>query len=122
MSQKSEKTGVVVSNKMQKSITVAVEWQVRDGLYVSNARGEIYWLADRRAPTQFFDNFPVQAHPQYAPEQIRDLLRHPPAAVVIPPGDVGDPGSDALFKTRRYALRYQPLGPIAGGGVFLRRD
>ena len=33
MSQKSEKTGVVVSNKMQKSIVVAVEQQVRHGLY-----------------------------------------------------------------------------------------
>jgi small subunit ribosomal protein S17 len=33
MSQKSEKTGVVVSNKMQKSIVVAVEQQVRNGLY-----------------------------------------------------------------------------------------
>jgi small subunit ribosomal protein S17 len=33
MAQKSEKVGVVVSNKMQKSIVVAVERQVRDGLY-----------------------------------------------------------------------------------------
>jgi small subunit ribosomal protein S17 len=33
MSQKSEKVGVVVSNKMQKSLVVAVEWQVRDGMY-----------------------------------------------------------------------------------------
>ena len=33
MAQKSEKTGVVVSNKMQKSIVVAVEQQVRHGLY-----------------------------------------------------------------------------------------
>ena len=33
MSQKAEKTGVVVSNKMQKSIVVAVEWHVRHGLY-----------------------------------------------------------------------------------------
>jgi small subunit ribosomal protein S17 len=33
MAQKSEKVGVVVSNRMQKSIVVAVEWQVRDGLY-----------------------------------------------------------------------------------------
>ena len=38
MSQKSEKTGIVVSNKMQKSITVAVEWQVRDGLYGKTTR------------------------------------------------------------------------------------
>ena len=33
MADKSEKTGVVVSNSMQKSIVVAVEWQVRHGLY-----------------------------------------------------------------------------------------
>ena len=38
MAAKSEKTGVVVSNKMQKSITVAVEWQVRDGLYGKTTR------------------------------------------------------------------------------------
>jgi small subunit ribosomal protein S17 len=38
MAQKSEKTGVVVSNKMQKSIVVAVEWQVRDGLYGKTTR------------------------------------------------------------------------------------
>jgi small subunit ribosomal protein S17 len=38
MAQKSEKTGVVVSNKMQKSIVVAVEWQVRDGLYGKTER------------------------------------------------------------------------------------
>ena len=33
MAAKSEKVGVVISNKMQKSIVVAVEWQVRHGLY-----------------------------------------------------------------------------------------
>ena len=38
MSQKSEKTGIVVSNKMQKSIVVAVEWQVRHGLYGKTQR------------------------------------------------------------------------------------
>jgi small subunit ribosomal protein S17 len=38
MSQKSEKQGVVVSNKMQKSIVVAVEWQVRHGLYGKTER------------------------------------------------------------------------------------
>ena len=38
MSEKSEKTGVVISNKMQKSIVVAVEWQVRDGLYGKTQR------------------------------------------------------------------------------------
>ncbi|MEQ1871324.1 MAG: 30S ribosomal protein S17 [Vicinamibacterales bacterium] len=38
MSEKSEKVGVVVSNKMQKSIVVAVEWQVRHGLYGKTER------------------------------------------------------------------------------------
>ena len=38
MSQKSEKVGVVVSNKMQKSIVVAVRWQVRHGLYGKTER------------------------------------------------------------------------------------
>ena len=38
MAQKSEKTGIVVSNRMQKSIVVAVEWQVRHGLYGKTER------------------------------------------------------------------------------------
>lgn len=38
MSEKAEKTGVVVSNKMQKSIVVAVERQVRHGLYGKTER------------------------------------------------------------------------------------
>ena len=38
MPQKSEKLGVVVSNKMRKSIVVAVEWQVRHGLYGKTER------------------------------------------------------------------------------------
>ena len=38
MSTKSEKVGVVVSDKMQKSCVVAVEWQVRHGLYGKTQR------------------------------------------------------------------------------------
>ena len=38
MSHKSGKVGVVVSNKMQKSIVVAVEWQVRHGMYGKTQR------------------------------------------------------------------------------------
>ena len=33
MAEKSEKVGVVVSDKMQKSCVVAVEWQVRNEMY-----------------------------------------------------------------------------------------
>jgi small subunit ribosomal protein S17 len=38
MPQKAEKTGTVVSDKMQKSIVVAVERQVRHGLYGKTER------------------------------------------------------------------------------------
>jgi small subunit ribosomal protein S17 len=38
MSVKAEKVGVVVSDKMQKSCVVAVEWQVRHGLYGKTER------------------------------------------------------------------------------------
>ena len=38
MSQKAEKTGVVVSDKMQKSCVVAVQWQARHGLYGKTTR------------------------------------------------------------------------------------
>jgi small subunit ribosomal protein S17 len=45
MAQKSEKVGIVVSNKMQKSIVVAVEWQVRHGLYGKTQRRTSTFLA-----------------------------------------------------------------------------
>ncbi len=38
MADKTEKTGVVISNKMHKSIVVAVEWHVRHGLYGKTER------------------------------------------------------------------------------------
>ena len=38
MSDKAEKVGVVISNKMQKSIVVAVEWHVRHGMYGKQER------------------------------------------------------------------------------------
>jgi small subunit ribosomal protein S17 len=45
MAQKAEKIGVVISNKMQKSIVVAVEWQVRDGLYGKTTRRTSTFMA-----------------------------------------------------------------------------
>ena len=45
MAQKSEKVGIVVSNKMQKSIVVAVEWQVRHGLYGKTQRRTSKFMA-----------------------------------------------------------------------------
>ena len=56
MSQKSEKTGVVVSNKMQKSIVVAVEWQVRHGLYgKAERRTSKFMVHDERGEAKIGD-------------------------------------------------------------------
>ena len=54
MAEKSEKVGVVVSDKMQKSCVVAVEWQVRHGLYGKTARRTSKFIAhdeENRAKT-----------------------------------------------------------------------
>jgi len=51
MSQKSEKTGVVVSQKMQKSIVVAVEWQVRHGMYGKTERRTSKFMVHDEANT-----------------------------------------------------------------------
>ncbi len=45
MAAKSEKVGVVVSDRMQKGIVVAVEWQVRHGLYGKTQRRSSKFLA-----------------------------------------------------------------------------
>ena len=51
MAQKSEKLGVVVSNKMQKSIVVAVEWHVRHGLYGKTERRTSTFMVHDEANT-----------------------------------------------------------------------
>jgi small subunit ribosomal protein S17 len=45
MAEKSEKVGVVVSDKMQKSCVVAVEWQVRHAMYGKSERRTSKFLA-----------------------------------------------------------------------------
>jgi small subunit ribosomal protein S17 len=45
MSAKAEKVGVVVSDKMQKGVVVAIERQVRDGLYGKTQKRTTRFLA-----------------------------------------------------------------------------
>jgi small subunit ribosomal protein S17 len=45
MAEKSEKVGVVVSDKMQKSCVVAVEWQVRNEMYGKSERRTSKFMA-----------------------------------------------------------------------------
>jgi small subunit ribosomal protein S17 len=56
MSQKAEKVGVVVSDKMQKSIVVAVEWQIRHGLYgKTERRTSKFMVHDERGEAKIGD-------------------------------------------------------------------
>ncbi|MEA2475432.1 MAG: hypothetical protein QOE06_3347 [Thermoleophilaceae bacterium] len=54
-----------------------------DPIMVAGGRAEVYWVAERRAPTRFFDVFAIRDHGAYAAERRRDLSRHPPAALVF---------------------------------------
>jgi small subunit ribosomal protein S17 len=49
MAEKAEKEGIVVSNKMQKTCVVAVEWQVRHGLYGKTERRTSKFVAHDEA-------------------------------------------------------------------------
>jgi small subunit ribosomal protein S17 len=60
MSQKSEKVGVVVSNKMQKSVVVAVERQVRDGMYGKTTKRTSKFMAhDEKNETKVGDTVAI---------------------------------------------------------------
>jgi small subunit ribosomal protein S17 len=60
MAQKSEKVGVVVSSKMQKSIVVAVEWQVRHGLYgKAERRTSTFMVHDERGEAKVGDRVAI---------------------------------------------------------------
>jgi hypothetical protein len=72
----------------------------RDRILVAGSNPEIYWLADRRAPTRFFDIYPVFAHPPYAAERAADLRRGPPRAVVAMAGAPVEPELEALLGER----------------------
>jgi small subunit ribosomal protein S17 len=49
MAHKSGKVGIVISNKMQKSIVVAVAWQVRHGMYGKTERRTSTFMAHDEA-------------------------------------------------------------------------
>jgi small subunit ribosomal protein S17 len=52
MSAKAEKVGVVVSDKMQKGVVVAIERQVRDGLYGKTQKRTSTFLAHDEENTE----------------------------------------------------------------------
>jgi hypothetical protein len=81
-----------------------------DPIMVAGAEAQVYYLADRRAPTRFFDIFPVMDHPAYAAERESEMLSNPPRAVVLLPTEGIDPTLRAVGQQHAYRVAYQSHG------------
>jgi hypothetical protein len=89
-----------------------------DRIMVLGARAEVYWVAQRRAPTRFFDVFGVVGDSRYPAERQRDLARRPPAAIVVMNDGRLNEDRDLLHLvgSRRYVRAYSQ----GGSNVWLR--
>jgi hypothetical protein len=85
-------------------------------IFVGGHAAQVYWLADRRAPTRFFDSFPVAQEDGYRRERNRDLRQDPPRAIVIMADTPPDPALRDLLTDLRYQLAFEE----SGARVFLR--
>lgn len=85
-------------------------------IFVGGHAAQVYWLADRRAPTRFFDSFPVTQDAGYREERNRVLREEPPKAIVI----MANTPPDAELRELITDLRYQLAFEESGARVFLR--
>jgi hypothetical protein len=85
-------------------------------IFVGGHAAQVYWLADRRAPTRFFDSFPVVQEEGYRRERNRALRENPPRAIVIMANTEPDDELRGLIRELRYQLAFEE----SGARVFLR--
>jgi 4-amino-4-deoxy-L-arabinose transferase-like glycosyltransferase len=79
---------------------------------------EVYWLADRRANTPYFDAFRVNRSPEAAALRSNDVVFDPPAAIVaMPDAEDADPAFPALLNLGQYP----PAFELRGARVWLRK-
>lgn len=71
---------------------------------------QVYWIADRRSPSRFFDSWTIQYRPDLEREQLRDLLADPPRAIALMPGEGPTFAFEQLTKQRPYRLVYDQRG------------
>jgi hypothetical protein len=84
-----------------------------------NGPNTVLWLAKRFAPTRFYDPvYVAYKKPDWPMERRRDLVTHPPAAVVVMPGHQPEPIIRRLLGRLRYRLAYEAYG----ARVWLRPD
>ena len=91
---------------------VAANTAPTDRIQVAQGHAEVYWVADRRAPTPFFDVTVVRQDPGYAAERERALLARPPKAIVLMPQDVLERDLELLLEREPYRLAYDQRGAL----------
>ena len=87
-----------------------------DSLFVAASNPELYWLADRRAPTRFFETFSLGADASYARQRAQELRRAPPRAIAVVTGNSLDPVLQELVREKGYRLALN----VSEGRVWLR--
>jgi hypothetical protein len=76
-------------------------------VFMAGGAGEVYWLADRSAPTRFFTEYHLHLDPAYPGELDRALRRRPPIAVGVLPGDRVARPIQYFMTEFRYHRRYR---------------
>jgi hypothetical protein len=88
----------------------------RERIFAAGHNAQVYWLSERKAPTRFFDSFPLEHEASYRRERNRDLQESPPKAIVIMP----DTPPDTFVRDLITRLRYQLAFEERGARVYLR--
>ena len=79
---------------------------------------EVYWLADRRANTPYFDVFPILSDARFAGARANDVIENPPAAIVAMPGAED---ADPYFVDLLDLGEFPPAFDREGARVWLRK-
>jgi len=89
-------------------------------ILMTGSHPEVNWLADRRAPSRYFDFFPVLVDAKARQQRLRDLEASPPAAIGVMPDSDAHSDFDTL---RAYAdaHRYVIALNLSGAQVWLPR-
>ena len=91
--------------------------QPGDTVQMAESDAQVLWLADRRAPTRFFDSFGIGGRERYLAEWRALLEADPPDAVAALPDRLIDPALQALLDSGAYELVHDR----DGARVWLRR-
>ncbi|HEX8208286.1 MAG TPA: hypothetical protein VF587_19640 [Solirubrobacteraceae bacterium] len=90
-----------------------------DPILVVGTDPEVYWLADRRANTPYFDVFPLLRKRTLIGRRSNDVTYDPPAAIVaMPDAEEADPYFPALLDL---GIEYPPAFELRGARVWLRK-